>query len=131
MRAIQQNRPFGHFLDRIDKRHAHRREAIHDITIVDDFVIDIDIRAEALDNHIERGDRHVDAGAKAAGIGEEDLHLGDWEFGIWGRGRRDDEGIIRNCWRSGESDGGIGRFGGVYSAGLAQVVGGRGIDMMW
>ena len=49
-------------------------QVVDDELVVDDFVAHVDRRAELRERLLDDGDRAVDAGAEAAGIGEEDVH---------------------------------------------------------
>jgi hypothetical protein len=50
-------------------------ESLDDVAVVDDLVVDEDLLVAAdVDQLVDDVDRHVDAGAEAAGVGEQDLH---------------------------------------------------------
>src|SRR4051812_12722540 len=68
-------RPFGHFLDRVDKHCPFAAKSIDDVLVVDDLVVDVHRRAEQLDRQLERFNRHIDASAEAARAGQNDLHV--------------------------------------------------------
>src|SRR6516165_1081668 len=76
VRAIKQGPAFGHFLDAVDENHAALAEALDDRAVVDDFVVDVERRAEQLERTIETLDRHVDAGTESPRVGQDDLHVG-------------------------------------------------------
>ncbi len=75
MRAEDHGCAVGHFVEFIDEdRAAARRQAVDDETIVHDFVAHVDRRAERFECALDDLDRAIDAGAEAAGVGEQDLH---------------------------------------------------------
>ena len=65
----------GHLGEFLDELHAAAAEPVHHMTVVHDLVIDVDglvgADVQELVHHV---DRHVDAGAEAAGIRKDDLH---------------------------------------------------------
>jgi hypothetical protein len=62
----------GHFGEFLDEDRAFCLEVVDDEGVVDDFVADVDRRAELFQRAFDDGDGAVDAGAEAAGIGEKD-----------------------------------------------------------
>ncbi len=64
----------GDFLDGIHKDDALGDETVNNMLVMHDFMIDVDRRAFELEDAVNAFDGHVDAGAKASGIGEEDFH---------------------------------------------------------
>ena len=72
--AVEQRRAFGHFVERLDEHDAAPLEALDDVLVVDDLVIDVERGTEEVERPLQALDRHVDAGAEAAGIGQDDLH---------------------------------------------------------
>ena len=67
----------GDVVDVFDKRDALVDEAVDHVLVVDDVVVDIQRGADQVDQLLDRVDGHVDAGAEAAGVGEDDPHGGD------------------------------------------------------
>ena len=74
VRGEQQVGPFGDFVQIVDEDGPFVAEALDHVLVVDDFVIDVDRRAENAERLFERVDRHVDAGTETAGAGENDFH---------------------------------------------------------
>ena len=69
--TVLPGRHFGQFLD------EHRplgAQVVTDELVVHDFVPHVDRRAEFFQGALDDGDGALDAGAEAAGVGEEDLH---------------------------------------------------------
>ncbi len=54
-----------------------RAEVVDDVAVVHDFVAHVDRRAVLLERALDDGDRAIDAGAEAARIGEQDVHVSD------------------------------------------------------
>src|SRR5262249_26864326 len=72
--AVKDGAARGDVGDRVDEDDALRPEPVDDRAVVDDFVVDVDGRAEQGEGPLEAFDRHVDAGTKPAGVGQDDLH---------------------------------------------------------
>ena len=70
----EQNRTFRHFVDRVDERHTLLRETFDDVLVVNDLVIDEDLRAKHPNGLVEALDGHVDAGTKTTRVRQENLH---------------------------------------------------------
>ena len=49
-------------------------EPLDDVLVVDDLVIDVERGAEELEGALQALDGHVDPGAEASGVGQNDLH---------------------------------------------------------
>src|SRR3546814_629938 len=64
----------GDFVQLLDEDRAALLEVVDHVAVVHDFVAHVDRRAERLDRTLDDLDRAVDAGAEAAGIGEDDVH---------------------------------------------------------
>ena len=62
------------FVQLLDEHRALRLEVVDDELVVDDLVADVDRRAELRKRLLDDRDRAVDTGAKAAWIGEHDVH---------------------------------------------------------
>ena len=58
----------------IDEYRPLGAQVVADELVVHDFVAHVDRRAEFLQGALDDGDGALDAGAEAAGVGEEDLH---------------------------------------------------------
>src|SRR6266566_2542724 len=58
----------------VDEDRAQAFEPVDDELVVHDFVAHVNRRAELLQRQLDDRDRAVDAGAEAAGIGENDVH---------------------------------------------------------
>jgi hypothetical protein len=58
----------------VDKHDALRAKAIDDVLVVNDLVVDVERRPIDVESPLERRHRHVHAGAKTAGAGEQDFH---------------------------------------------------------
>src|SRR5262249_20654235 len=65
---------FRHFLDVVDEDDTPPDEAVHYRPVVNDLVIDVNRGAEEFESSFQALDGHVDAGAEAARIGQDDLH---------------------------------------------------------
>ena len=63
-----------HFLERIDKPYSLLSEPVDDLSIVHDFVIDVNSRAHATNGFIKALDGHVHPGTKPPGIGKQHFH---------------------------------------------------------
>src|SRR5690606_8541283 len=61
--------------DVVNKLHPALPEAVNNVLVVHDLVVDVDrlVRADA-EQLVHHVDCHVDTGAEAAGVGEDDLH---------------------------------------------------------
>ena len=66
--------PVGHLRHVVDERHPLLGEPLDDVPIVDDLVVDVDVRPEDANRLVETVDRHIDPGTKAARVGKEDVH---------------------------------------------------------
>ena len=58
----------------LDEHRALLAQVVDDELVVHDLVAHVDRRAVALERLLDDGDRAIDAGAEAAGIGEQDVH---------------------------------------------------------
>ena len=65
--------PGGTSVDVVDEDHALAAELLDDEAVVDDLVVAVDGRLEDADHPGERLDRHLDAGAEAPRLGEQDV----------------------------------------------------------
>ena len=74
--------------DRLDEGDALAHEALHDVLVVHDGVVDVERRADEVDKLLHGVDGHVHAGAEAAGTGEDDLHTVSLGHGCGPRERR-------------------------------------------
>ncbi len=74
MGAVEQGGAGRDFVERLDEHRAAVPKSLDDELVVDDLVIDVKGRPEEIECALEAFDRHVDAGAKASGIGQDDLH---------------------------------------------------------
>jgi hypothetical protein len=72
--AVKDDLIRGDFVDAIHEDDAALLEAFNDMAVVYDLVINIKRSAEKLQRALEAVYRHVDAGAEAARIGENDFH---------------------------------------------------------
>ena len=66
----------GHFVELVDEHRAQLPQPVDDEAVVDDFVADIDRRAEPLERELDDLDRPVDPGAEAARGGDQDSEGG-------------------------------------------------------
>ena len=77
--GAEQSRYAGReLLDAVDEADAEASEPGDDAVVVDDVVHAVDGRPKAQDHEGQRLDRHLDAGAEASGLDEEDpfgVHL--------------------------------------------------------
>src|SRR4030095_10007851 len=64
----------GNFVELVDEYRTLRSQVVDDELVVDDFVANIDRRTELRERLFDDCDRTIDAGAKAAGVGEQHLH---------------------------------------------------------
>ena len=71
--AVEEGRAFGDLVERFDEDGAAPPEPLDDVLVVDDLVVDVERRPEELEGPFEALDRHVDPGAEAAGIRQDDL----------------------------------------------------------
>ena len=62
------------FVGFLDENHALVGQALDHMRVMDDFVAHIDRRPEFIQRHFDDLDRAFDAGAKTAGLGENNLH---------------------------------------------------------
>jgi hypothetical protein len=60
-----------HFVKLLDEHRAELAQAVHDVAVVDHLVAHVDRRAEQLQRPFDDVDGAIDAGAEAAGIGEQ------------------------------------------------------------
>ena len=74
MGGINHRAAGGDFFNRIDKNYALLNEAIDNVFVVDDFMVDVDRGALEFEDAFDTFDGHVDAGTEAAGVCEEDFH---------------------------------------------------------
>ena len=72
MRAEHDAGALGHLVGLVDEHRAAGREGLHDVLVVDDLLAHVDRRAVELEGLLHRDDGAVDAGAVAAGGGEQD-----------------------------------------------------------
>ncbi len=73
MRAEDHGGAIGHFVQLLDEHRAVGAQLVDDIAVVHDFVPHVDRRAERFQRALDDGDGAIDAGAEAAGIGEQDV----------------------------------------------------------
>ena len=67
---------FGDEVEAIDEADAFVDEAGDDVFVVNDFVVDVDGGVgEEFDDLVNDIDGHADAGAEAAGVDEDELHV--------------------------------------------------------
>ena len=92
VRRVEQLGTFGHVGHVLDEHRPFGAEALDDVLVVNDLVIDVNRHAEQLDRQLERLDGHVHARTKAARTGENDFHVGRWCFVAWVRCRVDASG---------------------------------------
>ena len=74
MRAEHDRAAGRNVVELVDEHRALRAQVVDDEFVVDDFVANVDRRAELRQRLLDDRDGAVDAGAKAAGIGENDVH---------------------------------------------------------
>ena len=86
MRAEHHRRAFGYLGKILDEHRPFGAKVVHYIFVVHDLVAHVDRRSVQLECAFDDLDRAVYAGAKTAGIGEQDFH---------GVNRLIDAGIIR------------------------------------
>ncbi len=99
--AVDQAPAFGNLVDRVDEDNAAAAEALDDVIVVHNLVVDVERRTEQLQSTIERADRHDDAGTKAMGIGQNDSHRCFLEYRL-ARGETTDRRVeALAAWRSG------------------------------
>src|SRR5205823_3113701 len=77
--TVHQPSAGGDLIDMIHEDHAQGAKPLHDMLVVDDFVIDVERSPQYLNGRFESCHRHVDAGAKTSRTSKYDLHgvLGD------------------------------------------------------
>ena len=79
--AVEQGRAFGDLVERFDEDGAAAGGTVDDELVVHDLVIDVQRRPEELEGPLQALDRHVDPGAEAAGIRQDDLpSRGPWSL---------------------------------------------------
>ncbi len=66
MSAVKDVAAVWNLVDAVDKNHAALGEALDDMAIMDDFVINEQRRAVQIEGALKAVDRHVHAGTKAA-----------------------------------------------------------------
>jgi len=64
----------GNFVELFDEYRAHRAQTLDDMFVMDDFVSNVNWCPEKSDGTLDDIDRPIDAGTKAARIGEHDVH---------------------------------------------------------
>src|SRR5437660_92863 len=74
--AIEDVGPFRNLADVVHKHDSALTETLNNRPIVHDLVVHIQRSAEQVQGPVEALDRHIDAGAKASRIGENDSHDG-------------------------------------------------------
>ena len=72
----------GHLIERFDENRPLRLQRFNDIAVMDDLVPDIDGGAITLDRQLDDADRPVDAGAKAAWGGHQNLEFRGFGGGL-------------------------------------------------
>ena len=82
VRGEEEHGAFGHLLDAIHEHGPLADEAIDDVLVVHDLVEHVDRCAVEPDRRLEGLDRHVHAGAEAAGTGQEQFHDGGISAGM-------------------------------------------------
>ena len=65
----------GHLVELVDEHRAQAAQSLDHVAVVHDLVAHVDRRPEQLERTLDDVDRAVDAGAEAARIGEQDLHV--------------------------------------------------------
>ena len=78
MRREDHGRAVGHLVQLLDEHRALRAQAVDDEAVVDDLVPDINRRAVLLDREFDNADGTVDAGAKAARRGDQQVRERAW-----------------------------------------------------
>ena len=73
VRRQHQRRARGHRVDVVDEHHAEVAETLDDEPVVHDLVVAVHGRLEDPHHPRQRLDRHLHAGAEAAGLGEQHL----------------------------------------------------------
>jgi hypothetical protein len=64
-----------HLFEIVNKPHPPVHKPAHHVLVVDDLVVDVDLLAgEQVQHLVHDVDGHADAGAKTAGVGEDQLH---------------------------------------------------------
>lgn len=82
MRAEHDRNAIGHLIERFDENRPLRLQRFNDIAVMDDLVPDIDGGAITLDRQLDDADRPVDAGAKAAWGGHQNLEFRGFGGGL-------------------------------------------------
>src|SRR5262245_35278014 len=72
--AVKDGRAFGNFLDAIDEDDTALCEPLDHGPVVNDFVVDVKWSPKESQRPVQAFDRHVNAGAEAAGVGEDKFH---------------------------------------------------------
>ena len=72
--AVEDGGAVRDLVDAVDEDDAALAKALDDVPVVDDLVIDVERRAEEFEGAFEALDGHVDAGAEAARVGQDDSH---------------------------------------------------------
>ncbi len=67
--------PSGTCVEFVDEDRSAFAQSAHDVLVVDDLVAHVDRCTEVLDRALDDLDRTIDAGAEAARLGEQRLHL--------------------------------------------------------
>ena len=72
--AEDQGRVFGSLVGLVDEDRSLLAQSVDDVSVVDDLVADVDGGPESFERPLDDLDGAIDAGAEAAGVGEEDFH---------------------------------------------------------
>ena len=78
MGAENRHRAGRDLVQLVDEHRAARAQILDHVAVVHDFVTDIDRRAVFLQRPLDDLDRPLDAGAKAAGLGQDDANHGSF-----------------------------------------------------
>ena len=76
--AEDHGRAVGHLVEFLDEDRAALLEVFDHEPVVHDFVAHVDRRAQRFERALDDLDGAIDAGAEAAGIGEDDVHAANY-----------------------------------------------------
>ena len=79
MGAVDHDAALGHLVDVSTKVTPRAAEVVDDVPVMHDLMEDVDRRPLELQHLVDHVDGHVDAGTEAAGIGEDDFHVGKFK----------------------------------------------------
>src|SRR5712672_1448291 len=74
MRAIEEGSAWRDLVERLNEYRAAVAKPFNDELVVNDLVIDVQWRPEEIESALEAFNCHIDPGAKASGIRQDDLH---------------------------------------------------------